>query len=128
MNEPIWLDAIDALAIHEKMIGLHGGSTGLRDKGLLEFALAKPLHRYHYEKAQIPELAASYAAGVILNHPFLDGNKRTGFMLAVAFIEVNHWRFAADEVDVVVQTLALAAGALNEADYAKWLEKNSTLL
>ncbi len=126
MSEPIWMDSVDALAIHEKMIAQHGGSAGLRDRGLLESALAKPLHRYYYETAAIPELAASYAAGVVLNHPFLDGNKRTGFMLAVAFIEINGWRFSASEVDAVVQTLALATGELSEADFAVWLAQNAT--
>lgn len=126
MTGPIWMDYVDALAIHEKMIGQHGGSTGLRDRGLLESALAKPMHRYFYEKAIVPELAASYAAGVVLNHPFLDGNKRTGFMLAVGFIEINGWRFSADEADAVVQTLALATGDLSEHKYADWLTQNST--
>lgn len=127
MSEPIWMDSVDALAIHEKMIAQHGGSARLRDRGLLESALAKPLHRYHYEAAAIPELAASYAARVVLNHPFLDGNKRTGFMLAVAFIEINGWRFSASEVDAVVQTLALATGELSEADFAVWLAQNATV-
>lgn len=125
MSTPLWVDIADALAIHEKMIAQHGGSDGLRDKGLLESALAKPQHRFRYENAAIPNLAASYAAGVILNHPFIDGNKRTGFLLAVAFIEINGLRFTAAEVDAVVQTLALAAGACTEADYATWLSQNS---
>ncbi len=126
MSEPIWMDYADALTIHEKMISQHGGAAELRDKGLLESALAKLLHRYFYATATIPELAASYAAGVILNHPFIDGNKRTGFMLAMAFIEVNGWRFGADEADAVVQTLALATSDLSEADFAVWLTKNSS--
>jgi death-on-curing protein len=125
MIEPIWMDLVDALAIHEKMLAQHGGGSGVRDQGLLESALAKPQHRYFYESAALPQLAASYAAGVVLNHPFIDGNKRTGFMLAAAFLEINGWRFTADEADAVIQTLALATGELNEAGYAVWLEANS---
>lgn len=125
MTEPIWMNLADALAIHEQMLAQHGGGSGVRDQGLLESALAKPQHRYFYESAPLPKLAASYAARVVLNHPFIDGNKRTGFMLAAAFIEINGWRFAADEVDAVIQTLALATGELNEAGYAAWLTANS---
>lgn len=125
MSEPIWMDLVDALAIHEKMIAQHGGSSGIRDQGLLESALARPQHRNHYESAALPELAASYATGVVLNHPFVDGNKRTGFLLAAAFLEINGWRFTAEEADAVIQTLALATGALAEAGYAAWLTANS---
>ena len=118
---------MDALTIHEKMLALHGGGSGVRDQGLLESALARPQHRFAYESSAVPELAASYAAGVVLNHPFIDGNKRTGFMLAIAFIEINGWRFAASEVDAVVQTLALATGELKESAYATRLAENSSL-
>jgi death-on-curing protein len=97
----------------------------MRDQGLLESALAKPQHRFFYESAALPELAASYAAGVVLNHPFVDGNKRTAFVMAAAFLEINGWRFTADEADAVIQTLALAAGELAEAGYAAWLTANS---
>jgi death-on-curing protein len=126
MSEPIWLELAEVLAIHEKLIAQHGGEVELRDKGLLESALARPMHRYFYESAEIPELAASYAAGIVLNHPFIDGNKRTGFMLAATFIEINEWRFTADEANAVVQTLALATGDLSEAEFAAWLAANST--
>jgi len=81
MTEPIWMGLADAWAIHAMMIAQHGGGSGARDQGLLESALAKPTHRYFYEFATLPEWAASDASGVVLNHPFIDGNKRTGFML-----------------------------------------------
>jgi death-on-curing protein len=125
MKEPVWMDSVDALAIHEKMLALHGGMSGIRDEGLLQSALGKPLNLFAYSKPTMPELAASYAAGVILNHPFFDGNKRAGFMIAAAFLEINGWRFVASEADAAVRTLALAAGEMSEAEFAIWLTKNS---
>lgn len=125
MIKPIWMELADAIAIHEKMIALHGGGSGLRDQGLLESALAKPKHRHAYESPSLAVLAAAYAAGVVLNHPFIDGNKRTGFMLAAAFLEFNGHLFVADEADAVIQTLALATGDLKEVGYAEWLLANS---
>ena len=82
VKEPIWLDRADCVAIHELMLAQYGGASGLRSEPLLESALGKPLNRFHYESAG---LAASYAAGIVLKHPFVDGNKRTGFMLAATF-------------------------------------------
>jgi death-on-curing protein len=125
MKEPIWVDRDDALAIHDKMLAQHGGLAGVRDEGMLASALAKPQNRFAYESASLPEMAGSYAAGIILNHPFLDGNKRTGFMVAAAFLEFNGWTFDADEADTVERTLALASGAIGEGEYAAWLKANS---
>ena len=124
MSEPLWMELADALAIHEKMLVLFGGLPGLRDSGLLESALARPQHLFHYGQPALPELAAAYAAGVVGNHPFLDGNKRTGFVLAAAFLEINNCTFSAPEVEVVERTLALAVRAIEEADYAAWLTAN----
>ena len=124
MKEPIWLNREDGSAIHEMMLAQHGGLTGVRDEGLLESALAKPQNLFAYGSPTLPEMAASYAAGIILNHPFLDGNKRTGFMLAATFLELNGMGFAATEESVVEMTLALADGKLKQAGYAKWLSKN----
>ncbi len=125
MKEPIWLNREDCLAIHEMMLAQHGGLAGVRDEGLLESALAKPHNLFSYGSPTLPELAASYAAGIILNHPFLDGNKRTGFMLAATFLELNGMAFTATEESVVEATLALADGTLRQAAYAEWLSKNS---
>jgi death-on-curing protein len=121
VSEPLWMELADALAIHEKMLALFGGLPGLRDEGLLQSALARPQHLFTYSQPTLPELAAYYAAGIVRNHPFLDGNKRTGFVLAAAFLEINHCRFDAPEVEVVERTLALAARAIEETDYASWL-------
>ena len=92
---------------------------------MLESALGKPRNLFAYAKPQLADLAAAYAAGIVLNPPFLDGNKRTGFMAAAAFLEINGHAFTATEVDAVIQTLALASGALDEAGYAVWLKTNS---
>src|SRR5260221_3606206 len=107
------------------MLAQHGGLAGVRDEGLLESALFKPQHLFAYGAPALAEMAASYAAGIILNHPFLDGNKRTGFMLAATFLEMNGTELTATEESVVQMTLALADGKLKRAAYAEWLSKNS---
>jgi death-on-curing protein len=125
MKKPVWLDRTDCLAIHEMMLAQHGGLTGVRDEGLLESALAKPQNLLAYGSPILAELAASYAAAIVRDHPFFDGNKRTGFMMAATFLELNGLVFAATEESVVKETLALAAGKLKESGYAAWLKTNS---
>jgi death-on-curing protein len=125
MKAPVWLERADCLAIHEMVLAQHGGLAGVRDDGLLESALGKPQNLFAYGKPTRPQLAASYAAGIIRNHPFLDGNERTGFMLAATFLELNGLTFTATEESVAQKTVALAAGKLREADYAAWLEMNT---
>jgi death on curing protein len=126
VKEPIWLNREDCLAVHEMMLAQHGGLAGVRDEGLLESALSKAQHLFAYASPTLAEIAASYAAGVILNHPFLDGNKRTGFMLAATFLEINGMELAATEESVIEMTVALASGKLNQTAYATWLSKNSS--
>ena len=111
--------------MHEMMLVQYGGASGVRDDNMLESALAKPVQLFAYGKPTITCLAASYAAGVMKNHPFVDGNKRIGFMLSAGFLERNGRQFFAAEADAVIQTLALAAGELDEGGYAAWLKKNS---
>ena len=125
MTEPFWVEREDCLAMHEKLLERFGGLKGIRDEGLLESALNKPRHLFSYGKPTIFEMAASYAVGIVKNHPFLDGNKRTGFVAAALFIEANGYLFQASEEEAVLETLALAAGESTEADYAAWLAKNS---
>jgi death-on-curing protein len=125
VKEPIWLNREDCLAIHEMMLAQHGGLAGVRDEGLLESALSKPRYLFAYRSPSLAEMAASYASGIILNHPFLDGNKRTGFMLAATFLEINGLEFTATEESVIEMTLALASGTLKQAGYAEWLGDNS---
>ena len=125
MKKPIWLDRSDCLAIHEMILAQHGGLAGVRDERLLESALNKPQNLIAYGSPSLTELAASYAAGIILNHPFVDGNKRAGFMLAATFLEINGLELTASEESVVKNTLALADGKLKEAGYAAWLKSKT---
>ncbi len=124
MKEPTWLGRDDALGIHDMMLSQHGGSSGVRDNGLLLSALAKPQHRLAYGSTSLPEMAGSYAVGIVLNHPFVDGNKRTGFMLAATFLEINGWEVTATEASVVQSTVALASGQMTETLYVDWLSES----
>jgi len=123
--EPRWINREVFLAVHDMLLSQYGGCSGLRDSGLLDSALARPLQMMAYGSPGLTELAAAYAAGIIKNHPFIDGNKRTGFMLGSGFLELNGLEFFASEADAVIKTLALAAGEMTEGAYAEWLEKNS---
>jgi death-on-curing protein len=125
MKKPYWLSREECLALHEMMLSQYGGGEGLRDDNMLESALAKPRQLFAYAKPTMFDLAASYVFGVVKNHPFIDGNKRTGFMLGAGFLERNGCKFNADEADAAMRTLALAAGELSEKEYAAWLKKNS---
>ena len=120
-----WISREVCLAVHDMLLSQYGGCAGLRDSELLDSALARPLQMQAYGSPTTAELAAAYATGIIRNHPFLDGNKRTGFMLGSGFLELNGMEFFATEADAVIKTLALAAGELTEQAYAEWLAKNS---
>lgn len=121
MNEPLWLDRDDCLGIHEMMLSQHGGLSGVRDEGLLLSAIAKPQNHFAYGSRSLTEMAAAYAAGIVLNHPFLDGNKRTGFMVAVTFLELNGLELTASEESAVQNTVGLASRQVSETAYADWL-------
>ena len=110
------------IATHERLLAEFGGASGVRDAGLLDSGLARAENLHAYGQPSIFELAAAYAFGVVKNHPFIDGNKRTGFTIAVIFLELNGETFRASEVDATIQTLALAAGELDEPGYADWLQ------
>ena len=124
MNESAWIEKPDCLGFHEQLLSRFGGLSGIRDEGLLESALNRPLQLFHYENPSIFELAAAYAHGIVKNHPFLDGNKPSGLMAAALFLESNGWDFEAPEEEAVLQTLALAAGETTAADYAAWLARS----
>lgn len=124
MSEPVWIEKADCLAFHDALLARFGGLGGIRDEGLLESALNRPQHLFHYGDPSVFELAASYAEGVVKNHPFLDGNKRSGLMAAALFLESNGWIFQAPEEEAVLETLALAAGAIDAVEFAAWLEKS----
>ena len=124
-QEPRWIEERDVLAIHDRLLALHGGATGLRDRGLLESALARPRQHHAYAgTSDIVEMAALYTAGIVRNHPFVDGNKRTGFVIGVLVLELHSFDFKASEADATQAVMGLAAGTLDEAGYAAWLLKN----
>lgn len=125
MTKPYWLTIEECLSLHELMMSEYGGLSGVRDEGMLESALARPQQLFAYGNPTLADLAASYAAGIVKNHPFLDGNKRTGFMMGAGFLERNGFVFTATEEDAVLRTLALAAGEMSESAFAAWLEANS---
>jgi death-on-curing protein len=125
-KEPLWIEERDALAIHDRLLALHGGATGLRDRGLLQSALARPRQHYSFDvKPDIVEMAALYTAGIVRNHPFVDGNKRTGFVIGVLFLELHGFDFKASEEEATQAVMALAAGTLDEAAYSAWLRENA---
>lgn len=126
MHEPIWVDPAVLLAVHDRQLAEHGGSPGIRDKGLLESALNRPINAFHYETPDLCDLAALYAAGIARNHPFIDGNKRTAFMAAYIFLRLNDLGFYAAEDEATQTMLALASGAISENDYALWLRTVTT--
>jgi death-on-curing protein len=127
MNEPIWLDVRDALTLHDRLLALHGGAVGLRDEGLLTSALARPRQHFAYDQsADVRQLAAICTAGIVRNHPFVDGNKRTGFVLGILFLELNLYRFTASEEDAANAVLALAGGGIDESGYAEFLKAHSS--
>jgi death-on-curing protein len=125
MKEPYWLNREECLALHEMMLSQSGGGEGVRDENMLASAMAKPRQLFAHGKPAMSDLAASYAFGVIKNHPFIDGNKRTGFMLGAGFLERNGYRFQATEAEAAVRTLALAAGEMSEREFVTWLKANS---
>jgi death-on-curing protein len=125
VTAPLWLSKELIFALHERLVAEFGGLPGLRDEGLLESALGKPENLHAYGKPSAFELAASYAFGIVKNHPFLDGNKRTGFAAAAVFLETNGYRLIGSEVEATGAVLALAAGDISEAAFAAWLSENS---
>ena len=125
MKEPEWVLRETVLTLHEQSLAQFGGLAGIRDEGLLDSALGRPQNLFAYGKPTLFALAASYAFGLAKNHPFIDGNKRTAFVTAVLFLELNGRRFSAEEADAAVRTLALAAGEMTEAEYEAWLKANS---
>ncbi len=126
MREFVWIEERDALALHNRLLALDGGLPGVRDAGLLQSAFARPrqLHAYG-DKPDVIDMAAAYTAGIIRNHPFIDGNKRTGFLVGVLFLELNGHDFTATEESAGQAILSLAAGTLDEPALAAWLRANA---
>jgi death on curing protein len=125
VNELVWLHVRDALALHRRTLSVDGGLAGVRDPGLLESAVARPLQLHSYAgRPGVIELAAAYAAGLVRNHPFIDGNKRVGFLLCVLFLEFNGYRFVASEESATAAMLGLAARTIDEKEFVAWLRTN----
>ncbi len=119
--EPVWLLNPVVTAMHERLLAEHGGATGVRDSALLESALARPKQLFAYGEPDIFDLAAAYLAGIVRNHPFVDGNKRTGFMCAYVFLMRNGQKMAATEPEAAQMVIDLAAGDVDETSLAEWL-------
>ena len=119
-----WIIPRLVYVVHEEQLAEHGGNSGVRDQGLLESALARPqnIEAYGNPKPNIFDLAAAYAYGIIKNHPFIDGNKRTGFLLAYIFLRLNGYELNAPEAEAVLAVYSLASGEWIEKDFSRWLE------
>lgn len=125
MSEPIWLRTDVILAIHERLLADHGGLAGLRDPGLLDAALARPRQLLAYGSPDLCALAAAYAVGLVRNHPFIDGNKRIALMSAYVFLARHGLTLIAREDDATQAVLQLAAGDMQEAQFAQWLREHT---
>lgn len=120
-----WLKEEVIIAVHDEQLAEHGGAEGVRDSGLLSSALARPKNLAGYEKPSVFDLAAAYAVGIVRDHPFVDGNKRTGFLAAYMFLALNGWELDAPEANAAAAVLELAAGEIDEAQFSAWLKENS---
>jgi death on curing protein len=120
-----WLAKVVILAIHDEQLAEHGGRPGIRDLGLLESALARPLNRAAYAEVTVLDLAAAYAFGIVRNHPFVDGNKRVAFLAAALFLIERGVVINASDDAVVGSVLSLADGSMDEGGFALWLRNNT---
>ncbi len=126
MNEPRWLLEVAVRIAHETSLALFGGPAGVRDEGLLESALARPRQLFNHGNPDLCALAAAYVAGIVKNHPFVDGNKRTGFLAGAMFLEINGLKLNASEPDATRMVIQLAAGLASEGNLAEWFRQNTS--
>lgn len=120
-----WVDKQALLLLHDESLSEHGGSAGIRDQGLRDSALARPLNLEAYGEPDFANLAASYAIGLAKNHPFVDGNKRAAFLATGLFLYLNGYRLSVSQMDATLTMLAVASGEIDEAAFAEWLRRNS---
>ena len=125
MSEPVWIEQELALSLHAELIAEYGGLNGVRDAGLLESALARPRQLLAYGDPNLFDMAAAYAFGIVRNHPFVDGNKRTALAVTDVYLQLNGFEIVVDEIQAVVAFQDLAAGEIDEAMLAKWIEANT---
>lgn len=121
----VWLDPDMLRAVHEEQLAEHGGAAGTRDDGLFESAIARPQNQAGYGESDAADLAAAYGFGIARNHPFIDGNKRTAFVAVELFLDLNGFKLAADDAACVLTMLAVAAGQMDEATFARWLRQHT---
>ena len=126
MSQPQWVLDEVVLAIHKQQLAEHGGTGGIRDKGLLASALARPKNLFHYEPdtATIPRLAAGYAFSLARNHPFVDGNKRVALVVSLLFLRLNGLILSAPMPERYTVFMALAQGSLSEDELASWFQRH----
>ena len=118
-----WVNKKALLLLHDESLAEHGGAAGLRDEGLLDSALARPLNLESYGHPDFADLAASYGFGLAQNHPFVDGNKRAAFLAVGLFLHLNNMRLKVLQTEATATVLALAAGELDEATFADWIRR-----
>ena len=124
MTEPKWFTYDQAIAAHSIQLRRFGGAPGLRDEGGLRSALERPINKWHYESAALPELAAAYAFALAKNHAFVDGNKRIAFIAMVAFLRKNGVPFKPDQAQATAMILAVASGEVSEENLTRWIRDN----
>ena len=124
MSEPIWLDTSIVLDVHAEQLALFGGADGVRDLGLLESALGRPLNKFAYGETGLAALAAAYAFGIARNHPFVDGNKRAAFASIIVFLGLNGVDFDVPPEAATAIILGMAAGEIDEDGLARWIADN----
>lgn len=124
MNEPIWLDVEILIDLHAEQLALFGGPDGIRDQGMLESALGRPINKFSYGEVDLAALAAAYAFGIARNHPFVDGNKRAAFGALIVFLGLNDIDFLVSPESATAMILALAAGEVNEEGLTRWIRDN----
>ena len=124
MSEPIWLDVDEVIDMHAEQLAIFGGPGGIRDRGLLESAISRPVNQWHYGQTDLAALAAAYAFGLARNHAFVDGNKRIAFQSMMVFLRGNGVAFAPDAAHASAIILALAAGEVNEEGLTRWIRDN----
>ncbi len=120
-----WIDRRALELLHDESIAEHGGAAGLRDEGLLESALARPLNLAVCGEPDVAELAAAYGVGLAKNHRFVDGNKRAAFLAVGLFLALNGKRLVATQADATLTMLAVAAGSMDEPAFAQWLREHA---
>ena len=126
MSEPIWVPNRAVYIIHDRKIARHGGASGLRDAGLLQGALQRPINKWQYENTDTFGCAAAYAFGIAKAHAFVDGNKRTAFVTSVTFLRLNGWHFTTDPAEGLSIMEDLASGVVSEESFKNWLVQSST--